>query len=152
MCHRRNLTARVLVFLAAANLVLPFSLLPAGSDVCRAQAGDGSGLRGKKSLAAVAVCAARSGADASGSASVERSRGKADRELLRRAAVAVKHRLHRDRATETRTKFACDELSPFAGSAAGYHINVAFAAGCAGHVDRRDSTPDRCIAFSRFLL
>ncbi len=72
--------------------------------------------------------------------------------LWNRSAIGTKHRLHRDRATETETKDGRERLSPFAGNATSCVANAIFAVASARRVDHAGSTTDRCIDFSRLAI
>ena len=148
MSNCRELAARVLISLAAANLVLPLSLLFCCLDCHPTHAGDSGGTSGKAGTRSVHAQAGMSRAKVAG-----RRGGKDVGGPLQRPAIGLKHRLHLGRAAEFRTKDRCDHLSPFVHHAASRSVaNTAAAIDGSRHAYRASSTLDRCIDLSRLLL
>jgi hypothetical protein len=152
MHNWRELAARVLISFAAANLVLPLSLLFSGLGGYGAPAVASGATRAKRLPAKsfvrvdssrmgkfrVAVVAPQCAKDVCG--------------LMNRLAIGAKHRLHRDRAIETRTNDGRERLSPFANDAMSCVADAIFAVETSRHADHDRSTPDRCIDLSRLVI
>jgi hypothetical protein len=153
MRNCRELATRAFVSLAAANLLLPFSLLFCCLDSRRAPAGDNGGSPENGSLAKVCKSSAHPRTGVSRVAVVQRPRGMKVRIPLHCSAIGTKHRLHLGRAAEIRMKDGCDHLSPFVNHPAASCVAdtiIALETSC--HVDRTGSTLERCVDISRLIL
>jgi hypothetical protein len=157
MHNWRELAARVLVSFAAANLVLPLSLLFSGLDGYRfcgaaVSAAKAGGTPAPRAFAARVASAVSSRAGKLRVAAVGPQGAKDVCGLMNRSAIGAKHRLHRDRAMETRTKDGRERLSPFAGNATSCVADAIFAVETSRHADHDRSTPDRCIDLLRLMI